>query len=195
MKKKFLVALTLFLVNLSSYADSYDIDTTHSAVGFKVKHLGISWVPGKFTKFSGSYNFDPKNLSQGSVEATITADSIFTDETKRDAHLKDKDFLDTTAFSDIKFKSKSIKDVKADSFKVVEDLTLHGVTKEVFLDVTVGGVANDPWGNQRSAFTATTKINRKDFGLTWNKLIETGGLVVGEDVLISLEIEGIKKKS
>ena len=195
MKKKFLVALTLFLVNLSSYADSYDIDTTHSAVGFKVKHLGISWVPGKFTKFSGSYNFDPKNLSQGSVEATITADSIFTDETKRDAHLKDKDFLDTTAFSDIKFKSKSIKDVKADSFKVVEDLTLHGVTKEVVLDVTVGGVANDPWGNQRSAFTATTKINRKDFGLTWNKLIETGGLVVGEDVLISLEIEGIKKKS
>lgn len=180
------------VVTTSAWATDYKIDPTHTSVGFKVKHLAISSVPGKFVDVKGSFSFDPAKIENAKAEAEISVASIDTNEAKRDDHLKSPDFLDAAKFPSIAFKSKKIEKVSNSEFNAVGDLTIHGVTKPVTLKVTYGGAAKDPWGNERAAFLATAKINRKEFGLTWNKVLETGGLVVGEDVEISLEVEGIK---
>lgn len=175
-----------------AWATDYKIDPSHTSVGFKVKHLAISSVPGKFVDVKGSFSFDPAKIESAKAEAEIAVASIDTNEAKRDDHLKSPDFLDSTKFPSISFKSKQIQKVSASEFNAIGDLTIHGVSKPVTLKVTYGGSAKDPWGNERAAFLATTKISRKDFGLTWNKVLETGGLLVGEDVEISLEVEGVK---
>ncbi len=188
--------LSLALVSLiasSASAANYEIDADHSSVGFKIKHLAISSVTGEFSDVKGSFTFDPANPSAAKATATISAKSINTRQAKRDDHLRGADFFEADKFSEITFVSKEIKDATKDGFKVLGDLTIRGVTKPVTLDVAVGGMAKDPWGNERAAFNATAKINRKDFGLVWNKVIETGALVVGDDVTITLEVEGIKK--
>jgi polyisoprenoid-binding protein YceI len=180
------------LATTAALAADYKIDPSHTSVGFKVKHLAISSVPGKFVDVKGSFSFDPAKIESSKAEAEIAVASIDTNEAKRDDHLKSPDFFDVAKFPAISFKSKQIEKVSASEFNAIGDLTIHGVTKPVTLKVIYGGAAKDPWGNERAAFLATTKINRKDFGLTWNKALETGGLLVGEDVEISLEVEGVK---
>lgn len=193
-----LLVLTMFFVgNIQSQAEvaEYVIDTGHSQVIFKVKHLAISTVTGRFDTFEGTYKFDSEDISNSSVETVINAASINTNETDRDDHLRSNDFLDVEKYPTITFKSKSITKGDGNEFEIVGDLTIHGVTKEVTLDATYEGhVASDPWGKERTAFIADTKISRKDFGMTWNKVLEAGGLVVGDEVRITLEVEGIRKK-
>ncbi len=189
------LGLSFFLVASSALAASYDIDPDHSSVTFKVRHLAISSVDGQFADVQGSFLYDPANPSASKASATINATSINTRQTKRDDHLKSPDFLDVSKFPQIQFVSREIKEATPSSFKAVGDLTIRGVTKPVTLDVAVGGTAKDMYGNDRAAFSATTTINRKDFGLVWNKVLETGALVVGDEVKIALEVEGIQKKS
>jgi polyisoprenoid-binding protein YceI len=138
------------------------------------------------------FSYDPANVAASKAEAEITVKSVNTADTKRDDHLRSGEFFDAEKFPSITFKSQKVEGVSDTEFKAHGNLTIHGVTKPVVLDVTYGGSAVDPWGNHRAAFVATTKINRKEFGLAWSKVLETGSLVVGDDVLITLEVEGIK---
>lgn len=191
MKRIVALAVSLCFAGTSQAAE-YAIDPTHSSVAFKVRHLAISSVPGKFGEFKGTFSFDPANIDASKADAQIVAGSVNTGEAKRDNHLKSGEFLDSEKFAAITFKSTKIEKVSDTEFKAIGDLAIHGVTRPVTLNVTYGGSATDPWGKERAAFLATTKINRKDFGLTWNKTLERGGLVVGEEVDITLEIEGVK---
>jgi len=194
-----LMGLTMsFAVSGYSNAQSgdYVIDPDHSQVIFKVKHLAISTVTGRFDLFEGTYNFDSENIGDSSVEATIVASSINTNEKDRDDHLKSEDFFNVEKYPNISFKSKEIKKVDDTNFQIIGDLTMHGVTKEVTLDaVYEGHLAKDNWGKERTAFIANGKVSRKDFGMTWNKALELGGVVVGDEIRITLEVEGIRKKS
>ncbi len=179
----------------SAMAAEYQIDPAHSDVTFKVKHLGISTVMGKFDNVSGSFTVDPKKIKETKGQASIDVNSITTSNGDRDKHLKSPDFFDVATFPTINFTSKEVKDVndKDSSCTLVGDLTMHGVTKEIYLKVKGGGLAKDPWGNERAAFTAIGRINRLDFGLSWNKTMETGGFVVSPEVDLVLGFEGIKK--
>jgi len=190
--KKIVIGLMMSLVAGNCWATDYVIDSTHSSVVFKVKHLAISSVPGRFGDVAGKFSFDPAKVEASMAEATIKATSINTMDPKRDDHLKGADFLDVAKFPAIQFKTTKIEKVSDTAFNAHGDLSIHGVSKPVVLAVTYGGAAKDPWGKERAAFEAKTTINRKDFGLTWSKTLETGGLVVGDDVQITLEIEGVK---
>ena len=191
MRKLIAIILSTF-VSSAAWAADYQIDPTHSSVVFKVKHLAISTVPGRFGDVSGTFSFDPTRVEGSKAEAKLAVASVNTMDTKRDDHLKGADFFEASKFPSITFKTSKVEKVSDTAFKAIGDLTIHGVTKPVTLDVTYGGSAKDPWGKERAAFEAKTLINRKDFGLTWSKTLETGGLVVGDDVQISLEIEGVK---
>ena len=172
---------------------TYQIDPAHSAAHFSVRHMMISNVRGEFTKVSGTVKLDADNPQNSSVEALIDTASINTNEPQRDAHLKSADFFDVEKYPEIAFRSKAVK-AEDGELKVKGDLTIHGVTREVTL--TVEGPtpeAKDPWGNQRSGATATTKINRKDFGLGWNVALEAGGVLVGEDIKISIDLEALRQ--
>jgi polyisoprenoid-binding protein YceI len=185
--------ITLSLLALPGlFADEYKIDGSHSKAGFAVKHLMVSTVRGDFSKVSGTIVYDEKNPAATKVNASIDVTAVNTNEPKRDDHLKSPDFFDVAKFPTITFVSKSAKKT-ADGIAVTGDLTIHGVTKEVVLNVD-GPTAEvkDPWGNMRRGATATTKINRKDFGLTWNKALETGGVMVSEEVSITVDVEGVK---
>jgi polyisoprenoid-binding protein YceI len=175
-------------------AATYDIDPDHSQVIFKVKHMGISTVTGRFDLFEGTYNFDEKDLDNSSVDVAIKTSSVNTNKQKRDDHLRSPDFLNVDKYPKITFKSKEIKKGQGDDFTIIGDLTINGVTKRVVLASEYGGKVMDPMGNERTAFTAETTINRKDYGISWNKTLDSGGLVVGDDVKITLEVEGIRKK-
>lgn len=194
MKKAVLGALLSLTCAASSFAADYEIDSDHSTVGFKVKHLAISNVLGKFAKFSGTFSYDPSSPATSKVDATIEIDSVNTDQLKRDEHLKSPDFFDTKKYPVMKFVSREVTG-NATELKVLGDLTIKDITKPVTLIVQYEGQAKDPWGNDKVAFSAATKINRKDFGLTYSKVLETGALVVGEDVNVILEVEGNKKKA
>ncbi|MEO8129575.1 MAG: YceI family protein [Bryobacteraceae bacterium] len=172
----------------------YEIDPAHTRAHFKVRHLMVSNVRGEFSKVTGSATYDPSDLSSAKLEATIDASTVNTSEPQRDEHLKSPDFLDVAKFPTITFVSKSFAKTGADTLKVTGDLTIHGVTKEVVLNVEgPTDEVKDPWGNVKAGATATTKINRKDFGLTWNQALETGGLLVGEDITITLDVEFTRK--
>ena len=171
----------------------WNIDPAHSAAEFKVKHMMISHVKGHFSKISGSLTLDESDLAKSHVEAFIDAASIETRDPQRDAHLKSADFLDVAKFPSLSFKSKAISVVRDGELSVEGELTLHGITRDVAF--TVEGPTpptKDPWGNTRVGVSATTKINRKDYGLTWNAALETGGIVVGEEVTITLDVEFVK---
>ena len=189
---KLIGMLCAVLVSGNCWAADYVIDGSHSSVVFKVKHLAISSVPGRFGDVSGTFSFDPANVEGSKAEAAIKASSINTMDAKRDDHLKGADFLDASKFPTIQFKTTKVEKVSDTAFNALGDLTIHGVTKPVVLNVTFGGAAKDPWGKERAAFEAKTTINRKDFGLTWSKVIESGALVVGDEVQITLEVEGVK---
>lgn len=178
----------------ASSLSTWTIDTPHTEAGFAVRHLMISTVRGRFTDVEGSIQFDPNDLTTGSADITIKAASIDTREAQRDAHLRSADFFDVEKFPVLTFKSRRVQAVKGESFQLVGDLTIKDVAREAILDVENHGVQNDPWGGQRSGFTAKTSINRKDYGLVWNLLLESGGLTVGEEVKITLDLELIKAK-
>ncbi len=172
---------------------TWNIDPAHTMAEFKVKHMMIASVKGHFSKVSGVLTLDESKLADSRVEATIEAASIETRDEQRDAHLKSADFFDVEKFPTLKFKSTNIGIVKVGELSVEGDLTIHGVTRRVSFQVEgPTPPTKDPWGNTRVAISATTKINRKDFGLTWNAALETGGILVGDDVTISLDVEFVK---
>jgi polyisoprenoid-binding protein YceI len=170
----------------------WDFDLSHSGIHFHVRHLMVSKVHGRFTKWTGALELDEQDLTRSKVEVAIDAASIETKDDKRDEHLRSPDFLDVAAFPSITFKSTHITR-DGDDYRVEGDLTIHGVTRPVALAVEGGGQVKDPWGNTRTGFSAKTSISRKDFGLTWNVALETGGFLVGDKLDINLEIEAIKK--
>jgi len=192
----FLISSILLLAfPLAAQAALWNIDPEHSSIGFKVRHLMVSNVQGSFGKHSGTVDIDDKDITRSKVEITIDTNSIDTNVQKRDEHLRSADFFDVAKYPTMTFVSKKVAKAGKNKLKVTGDLTLHGVTREVVLAVDgPSQETRDPWGNTRKGATATTKINRKDFGLTWNKALETGGVVVGEEVTITLEIEMIKAK-
>jgi len=172
-------------------ANDYSVDITHSQVMFRVKHLGISKVTGAFTAFEGSFQFTPGDFSKTTAMLTIDPSSVDTGNEKRDGHLQSEDFFDAETFPEMTFVSTKVSDITDDSFHLHGDLTMHGVTKPVVLEVEFGGTVTDPWGNNRAAFSAKAKIQREDFGLTYNAALESGGFVIGKDVDIIIEVEGI----
>jgi len=175
--------------------ETWQIDPSHSAIGFSVRHMVVSKTRGRFTRWSGQIRFDPKNPAASSVEVTIDPASIDTADAQRDAHLRSPDFFDVEKYPAASFRSTTIEDRGGDRYRISGDLTVHGVTKPVVLEATYEGSGKDPWGGQRSGFLATTSIDRKDFGLEWNKALDTGGLLVGEKVDLTLEIEAILQAS
>jgi polyisoprenoid-binding protein YceI len=168
----------------------YDIDSGHSAVQFKVRHL-VSHVPGSFKKFKGTFDYDPADPKSAKAEIEIEASSIDTGNAKRDEHLRGPDFFDVKKFPQVKFVSTELKDVSDGKAKLAGTLTMHGVTKPVILELEIGGEATDPWGGKRAGFTGTTKVDRKEYGLTWNKALEAGKFLVGDDVTIDISVEGV----
>src|SRR5690242_16853101 len=177
----------------SAATTTWNLDSAHSVAEFKVKHMMISNVKGHFAKVSGTLSLDESDLSKSTVEATIDAGSLETRDPQRDGHLKSPDFFDVEKFPTLSFKSTGIKIVRDGELSVEGDLTIHGVTrKAVFMVEGPTPAAKDPWGNTRVAISATTKINRKDYGLTWNAALETGGILVGEEVTIALDVQFIK---
>ncbi len=177
-----------------AFASTWTIDPDHSNIGFKVKHLMVSNVKGSFDKHTGTVEINDQDITKSKVEVSIDTSSINTNVQKRDEHLRSADFFDVAKYPTMTFVSKKVAKAGKDKLKVTGDLTLHGVTKQVVLDVApLSRESKDPWGNIRRGTTATTKIDRKDFGLTWNKALETGGVLVGDEVTITLEIEMIKK--
>ncbi len=172
---------------------TWNLDPVHSVAEFKVKHMMISNVKGQFPKVTGKLTLDESELTKSQVEATIEAASIETRDPQRNAHLKSADFLDVEKFPTLSFKTTGIRRLGDGELAVEGDLTIHGVTRKVVFSVEgPTPPAKDPWGNARIAVSATTKISRKDFGLTWNAALETGGLLVGDEVTITLDVQFVK---
>jgi len=172
--------------------NTWNIDVTHSAVHFYVRHMVISKVHGRFSKWSGQLDFDPSNPGKATVAVKIDASSVDTQVADRDAHLKSPDFFDVARFPELSFVSKKVEG-SGENLKIHGELTMHGVTKPVVLDAEFSGTGKDPWGNERAGFSAKTSLDRRDFGLTWNKALETGGILVGEKVEIAIELEAVKQ--
>lgn len=171
---------------------TYMADPTHSYVGFKVRHLGFSKVKGKFNEFDVSLQVDPADLSTLRTDASIATISIDTGNSDRDAHLRSGDFFESENWPAMKFESSGVRSVRGNSFELEGTLTIRDVSRPVVLTGEFLGEAKDPWGNDRVAFEASATINRKEFGLTWNQVLETGGLLVGEDIEVVLDIQAIR---
>lgn len=174
---------------------SWEIDPAHTLVEFSAKHMMFTTVRGHFQEFSGTLDVDEDDLTQASVEGTVKAASLTTgNAADRDAHLRSPDFFDVEQYPDITFKSKRIEGVDGNQFKLVGDLTIKDVTREIVLDVAYDGPHKDPWGNQRVAFSGETNVNRKDFGLNWNVALEAGGWLVGDEVTIHVEVQAVQQQ-
>jgi len=176
-------------------ATDYTIDVGHSNILFKIKHLGISTVTGRFQKFEGTFKYDKKTDKLSDINITIDVSSISTSNEKRDKHLNSPEFFNSKKYPNITFKSTSIKADKKGDFKITGDFSMHGVKKEITLDATLNGTAISPWGQNVISFDASSKLNRQDYKLTWNKALEAGGFLVGEEVKIILVVEGVEKKT
>jgi polyisoprenoid-binding protein YceI len=170
---------------------AWKLDPVHSIVEFSAKHLMITTVKGRVTDIEGTIYTDEKNPTNSSVEATLKAVSLDTRTDQRDQHLRSADFLDVEKYPEIRFRSTRIQGDKP-KFKLTGDLTIRDVTKPITLDVEFEGETKDPWGGERVGFSATGKIDRREFGLTWNQALETGGVVVGNEIKISLEVQAVK---
>lgn len=191
----FSLIASLFLCT-SSFAVSsrWNIDPAHSTASFKVKHMMISDVTGNFRGIQGTVVIDDADFKKSKVDVSIAATSVDTGIKKRDDHLRSADFFDVARYPSLTFVSKQVKDVSGNGFTLVGDLTIHGVTKEVDLAVSeLSAEIKDPWGNTRKAAKATAQINRKDFGLNWNTVLEAGGVLVGDEIQIELEVQFIKQ--
>jgi len=176
-------------------ATTWQIDPTHSHVEFSVRHLMIATVKGRFAEVTGTLTGDDTEPEPAALEIAIPAASIDTREPQRDAHLRSADFFDAEQHPQIRFRSTRIRRVRDDVFAVEGDLTIRGVTRRITLTVHRGGRARDPWGGERIAYSTTTKINRKDFGLNWNQVLETGGVLVGDEVTVSIELELVRSSN
>jgi polyisoprenoid-binding protein YceI len=184
-----LVAAVMAFSAGAAQAATWDIDNSHASVGFSVRHLTVSDAKGSFTKFKGQVMVDEKDITKSTVNVEIDATSVNTANEKRDEHLRSPDFFDTAKFPALVFKSTKV-EKQGTGLLVTGDLTMHGVTKPVVLTVEGPAAAvKNPWGQTVSAVKATGKLNRKDFGLEWNKTLESGGLLVGEDVTLTIEAE------
>ena len=178
----------------STRLTTWEIDPVHSQAQFAVRHMMISNVRGEFTKISGTLALDQEDLDRSTIEARVDVDSISTREPDRDVHLKSADFFDVANFPTITFTSKRVTKDRQGRVKATGDLTIRGVTREIVLDVDGPTTpSKDPWGNLRIGASASTKISRKDFGLTWNAALETGGVLVGDEVGITIDVELVKK--
>jgi polyisoprenoid-binding protein YceI len=169
----------------------WDFDLTHSSINFHVRHLMVSKVHGRFHNWGGSLELDDADPTRSHLDVTIDASSVDTKEDKRDAHLRSADFLDVDNHPNITFKSTQITK-EGETYKVAGNITIHGITKPVVLEVEGGEQVKDPWGGTRTGFSAKARLNRKDFGLTWNLALEAGGFVVGDKLEISIEIEAVR---
>jgi polyisoprenoid-binding protein YceI len=176
----------------STTTTTWTIDPAHTTVEFSLKHLMISTVRGHFGAVSGTIVLDEANPAASSVTAQIDVTSIDTRQEQRDAHLRSADFFEVEKYPSITFKSTRIEALGGGRYNVYGDLTIRDVTREVVLETTDEGRGGDPWGGQRAGFSATTRIDRRDFGLTWNQALETGGVLVGNDIRISLEVQAVK---
>jgi polyisoprenoid-binding protein YceI len=181
-------------VNAGAETTRWEIDPDHSLIEFRVAHMVVSKTSGRFTDYKGFVDMDADAKTIHAIEATINAASVNTNHDKRDTHLRNPDFLDVKQYPTMTYKMNSAKK-QGDVYTIVGDFTLRGVTKEVTLVSTFNGVTKDPWGNTRAGFSAEGKLNRKDFGMVWDKTLDNGGLVVGNEVQIRLEIECIKTKN
>jgi polyisoprenoid-binding protein YceI len=188
-----LTAVSAFALALTASAATYQIDSSHSSSSFKVRHMMISNVTGEFGKTAGTIEFDPANVAVTKINATIDATTINTREAKRDAHLKSADFFEVEKYPTITFASKKVERTGDNKYKVTGDLNLHGVTREVVLNVETSPEVKDARGGLRIGANGTTRINRKDFGLTWNRALETGGMVVSEEVDITIDVQLVKQ--
>jgi polyisoprenoid-binding protein YceI len=173
--------------------EAYDIDKVHSEAGFQIRHL-VSQVHGRFNDFAGSIQIDRDKPEASSVMFTAKTASVDTGNPKRDEDLRSPNFFDTAKLPEMSFKSTKIVAKDKDHFEVTGPLTLHGVTKDVTLKVSFGGFAKDPWGGERAGFDVTTTLNRKDFGMTWNKTLDAGGYLLGDEVQVQIAVEAVKKK-
>ncbi|MDP9312466.1 MAG: YceI family protein [Chloroflexota bacterium] len=171
----------------------WHIDAAHSAIDFSVRHMMISTVRGSFAKFGGVVNLDEADPTRSSVEVQIDAASIDTRDAQRDAHLRGPDFFDVETYPYLTFKSTRIERVDETRAKIFGDLTIRNVTREVVLDAEYNGQAKSPWGTTSAGFEAQTKISRKEWGLTWNAALETGGVLVGDEIKISIQIEVVQQ--
>jgi len=194
MKRYFATILVFLVIPVFAYGTTWQVDPGHSSFQFKVRHLMVSNVKGDFTTVRGMVAIDEQNISNLKVDITIDAASVNTSHAKRDEHLRSADFFDVAKYPTITFVSKKIERTGKDTLKVIGDLTIRGVTKEIAVDVE-GPTAEvkDPGGNFRRGATATAKINRQDFGILWNRVLDAGGVVVGDEVNIYVEVELIKK--
>ncbi|NHZ71812.1 MAG: polyisoprenoid-binding protein [Aquificales bacterium] len=168
---------------------TWQIDYTHSEINFTARHMMISKVRGRFEEWSGVVNFDPENLANTTVDVTVQMASVNTREQQRDDHLRSPDFFDVDSYPEMRFKSTNVEQDDDDEGKLHGDLTIRDVTKPVVLDVDYAGQAKSPWGTVSAGFSASTTINRKDWDLTWNQALETGGVLVGEKIKIEIELE------
>lgn len=169
------------------------IDAAHSEMQFKVKHLMISNITGQFKKFDGSVETDGEDFSTAKVHITADIDSISTNNEQRDGHLQSGDFFDTTNHPQLKFESDKMEKVDEENYKLHGTLTMRGVSKKIILDAELGGIAKDPWGNTKAGFTVSGKINRKDFGVNFSMLTETGGIALGEEVKLNISAQFVKQ--
>jgi len=195
-KTKFILLLVLLALSAAAHAQSatWAIDPAHSTAQFTVRHMMINNVRGEFSKVAGTLQLDSRDVTKSTVEATIDAASVNTRVEARDNDLRSDNFFDVTKYPTLTFKSTKVEQVSPGKLRVTGDLTMHGVTRAVVLDVDgPSPEIKDPWGNTRIGLSASTRINRKDWGLTYNKLLETGAMVVGEEVGITLELELVKK--
>ena len=189
MKRIITTIVTGILSSTALFAGTYNVDTSHSNVGFKVKHMMISNVIGKFDKFNGSFEYDEKTNTLKALSGIIQVDSINTANQKRDTHLKSDELFNAQKYPEIRFMLE-----KTDSDYAYGKLTMHGVTKNVKLDLENNGLVKDPWGNTRVGLELTGKLSRIDYGITWNKVLEAGGVVVGDTIKLDIQIEGILAK-
>ena len=190
---RFALSAALAVATLPAFADTYNVDKSHSEATFTIRHL-MSRVLGRFEDFSGAVNIDKANSSASTVEFTIKTASVDTANADRDKHLQGEDFFFTQKYPEITFKSTSVQPAKTkDLYTVTGDLTMRGVTKRVTLAVTFLGYANDPWGNERAGFELDTTLNRKDYGINWNKAVDNG-MLLSDDVDIAIALETVKKK-
>ena len=185
----------LLMLPSLAFASTWNIDSDHSSTGFKVRHLMVSNVKGVFGKVQGVVNVDDQDITKSNVNVTIDTASIDTGVAKRDTHLRGPEFLDVVKYPAMTFASTKVVKNGSNGLKVTGNLTLHGITRPVVLDVEgPSQQSKDPWGSFRRGASASTVINRKDFGLTWNKALETGGVVVGDEVTINIEVEMVRAK-
>ncbi|MCK9480774.1 MAG: YceI family protein [Bacteroidia bacterium] len=172
----------------------WSIDPAHSEIGFKVRHMVVSNVKGKFQNFNVDITTQGNDFATAQVKVDIEAASVFTNNEQRDGHLKSSDFFDAETHTHLHFESTRVNKINEDQFQIIGNLTIRGISKEVTLDAEFGGIVNDPYGNERAGFTISGTINRQEFGLNWNAVLEAGGLVVSDDVKINIDAEIIKNK-